>query len=106
MLRTRVIPCLLMKTGRLVKTVRFAKPQYVGDPINTVKIFNEKEVDEVVLLDIAASKERGEPDYEMLGEIAGEAFMPIAYGGDLTNRLWHDVKKEHHADAPRAKAVK
>lgn len=83
MLRTRVIPCLLLKGRGLVKTVKFADPKYVGDPINAVKIFNEKEVDELMLLDITATEERREPNFQLIEEIAEEAFMPMAYGGGI-----------------------
>ncbi len=83
MLRARVIPCLLLRKGGLVKTVRFSNAKYVGDPINAVKIFNEKEVDELILLDIDASRERREPDYERIRDIVSEAFMPVAYGGGV-----------------------
>lgn len=83
MLRKRVIPCLLLDRGRLVKTERFKKPKYVGDPINAVKIFNEKEADELFLLDITATRERRRPDFKLLEEIASEAFMPVAYGGGV-----------------------
>lgn len=83
MLRTRVIPCLLLKGGGLVKTVTFRDPSYVGDPINAVRIFSEKEVDELALLDIEASKQGREPDYGQIRDIVSEAFMPIAYGGGL-----------------------
>lgn len=83
MLRTRVIPCLLLRNRGLVKTVRFRNPKYVGDPINSVKIFNEKEVDELVLLDIAASYKGESPDEDLLADIVSEAFMPIAYGGGI-----------------------
>jgi cyclase len=85
MLRTRVIPCLLLRNRGLVKTVRFDKPSYVGDPINSVKIFNEKEVDELVLLDITASRNGTPPDEDMLSDIVSEAFMPIAYGGGISS---------------------
>lgn len=84
MLRKRVIPCLLLKDGGLVKTINFNKPKYLGDPVNAIRIFNEKEVDELVLLDISANREGREPDYETLAEIAGECFMPICYGGGIT----------------------
>lgn len=84
MLRTRVIPCLLLKNGGLVKTRKFKNPTYVGDPINAVRIFNEKEVDELVFLDISATAAGREPDYELLGDIASEAFMPFAYGGGIS----------------------
>ncbi len=83
MLSERVIPCLLLSDRGLVKTVRFRAPSYVGDPINTVRIFNEKAVDELLLLDIEASRLGREPDYGCIGEIADEAFMPIAYGGGI-----------------------
>jgi len=85
MLRTRVIPCLLLKGRGLVKTVKFANPKYVGDPINAVKIFNEKEVDELMLLDITASEEGREPNFQLIEEIAEECFMPMAYGGGITS---------------------
>ena len=83
MLRVRVIPCLLLRNGGLVKTVRFAAATYVGDPINAVRIFNEKEVDELVFLDIGTSSDRG-PNFSLLADIASEAFMPFAYGGGIS----------------------
>ncbi len=79
----RVIPCLLLEHGGLVKTVRFGDPRYVGDPINTVRIFNDKQVDEIVLLDIAATREGRPPDEAAIEAIASEAFMPLAYGGGV-----------------------
>jgi cyclase len=79
----RVIPCLLIESGRLVKTRKFSDPGYIGDPINAVKIFNELEVDELILLDIAASKKEALPDYDHIGEIVSEAFMPVAVGGGI-----------------------
>ena len=80
----RVLPTLLLdRDGRLVKTVRFKSRAYIGDPINAVRIFNTKQVDELVLLDIDASADRREPSYERIREIAGEAFMPLAYGGGI-----------------------
>ncbi len=82
--KTRVIPALLLRGRGLVKTIRFAQPKYIGDPINAVRIFNEKEVDELVFLDIGATVEGREPPFELLGDIAGEAFMPMAYGGGIT----------------------
>lgn len=85
MLKTRVIPCLLLKNGGLVKTFQFEKPKYVGDPINAVRIFNEKEVDEIVILDISATPEKKEPNFELLKDLASQAFMPLAYGGGITN---------------------
>jgi cyclase len=83
--RVRVIPILLLQNAGLVKTVRFKKPTYIGDPINAVKIFNEKEVDEIALLDIEASRQNHEPDYKKIREICSEAFMPFAYGGGIKN---------------------
>ena len=83
MLRTRVIPCLTLINGSLVKTIRFKNHSYIGDPVNTVRIFNELEVDELCFLDIRASVERREPDYELLRQIAEECFMPLAYGGGV-----------------------
>jgi len=83
--RVRVIPTLTLDNEKLVKTIQFKKPNYIGDPINAVKIFNEKEVDEVVLLDITASKQKREPNYNKIEEIASEAFMPFAYGGGIKN---------------------
>jgi imidazole glycerol-phosphate synthase subunit HisF len=85
MLTTRVIPCLLLKDGGLVKTIRFREPKYVGDPINTIKIFNDKEVDELLLLDITASRERKGPAYSTVSQIASECFMPLCYGGGVTS---------------------
>jgi cyclase len=79
----RVIPCLLLQDGGLVKTTRFGRPRYVGDPINAVRIFNDKAVDELVLFDIAASRTGREPDYELIACIAGECFMPLCYGGGI-----------------------
>lgn len=80
----RIIPVLLIKDGGLVKSIKFKDHKYVGDPINAVKIFNEKEVDEIVILDISATKEKRAPDLILIKEIAGEAFMPLAYGGGIT----------------------
>jgi cyclase len=84
MSRIRVIPALLIHHGGLVKSVRFKNYKYVGDPINAVKIFNEKEVDELVILDISATAENRGPNFQQIREIAGEAFMPLAYGGGIT----------------------
>jgi len=83
MLLVRYIPCLLLKDNGLVKTVNFKNPKYVGDPINTVRIFNEKEVDELIFLDIDATPKNKEPNYKLLSEIASECFMPLAYGGGI-----------------------
>jgi imidazole glycerol-phosphate synthase subunit HisF len=83
MLKHRVIPSLLLDSGRLVKTVKFGNPKYVGDPINAIRIFNDKEVDELMVLDIAASRQRREPDYALIELFAGECFMPLCYGGGI-----------------------
>jgi cyclase len=83
MYRARVIPCLLLSGERLVKTVRFKQPTYVGDPINAVKIFNDREVDELAILDIGATRDRRDPPFEHLRAIAGECFMPLSYGGGI-----------------------
>lgn len=83
MYRARVIPCLLLSGERLVKTVRFSAPTYVGDPINAVKIFNDREVDEITILDIRATRERRDPPFDHLRTIAGECFIPLSYGGGV-----------------------
>jgi len=83
MLRSRIIPCLLVHKKGLVKTINFKDPKYVGDPINAVKIFNEKEVDELVVLDIDATVEGREPDFEMIKNLAIECRMPFCYGGGV-----------------------
>ena len=83
MLRTRIIPVLLLKNNGLVKTVKFKNEKYVGDPINAVKIFNEKEVDELIFLDITASQQNRSPDFSYIEDIATECFMPFAYGGGI-----------------------
>ncbi|MBN9035726.1 MAG: imidazole glycerol phosphate synthase subunit HisF [Rhizobiales bacterium] len=85
MYRPRVIPCLLLRGHGLVKTRKFKDAVYVGDPVNAVRIFSEKEADELVILDIDASKEGREPHYELIEEIAGECLMPIGYGGGITS---------------------
>ena len=83
MLRPRVIPCLLVHERGLVKTVGFKSPKYVGDPINAVKIFNEKEADELIVLDIDATVNGAEPDYKMIANLAAECRMPLCYGGGV-----------------------
>jgi cyclase len=83
MLRTRVIPTLLLQGRGLVKGQQFKNHKYIGDPINAVKIFNEKEVDELVFLDISATKNNRGPDFDLLADIASEAFMPFGYGGGI-----------------------
>lgn len=91
MIKPRVIPALLLKGQGLVKTVKFKEPKYLGDPINIVRIFNDKEVDELVLLDITANPEKRGPQFDLLKNIASEAFIPLAYGGGI--RSMDDVKK-------------
>lgn len=83
MLRPRVIPCLLVHKGGLVKTIKFRDPKYVGDPINAVRIFNEKEVDELAVFDIDATREGREPDYRLIANLAAECRMPLCYGGGV-----------------------
>lgn len=85
MLRTRVIPCLQLIDEALVKTVKFNNHKYIGDPINTVRIFNELEVDELCFLDIRATKEKRKPNFKILREIADECFMPLSYGGGIND---------------------
>ncbi len=87
MLRTRVIPVLLLRGRGLVKTIKFQKPTYVGDPINAVRIFNDKEVDELVFLDITATIENHPPQFDLIQDIATECFMPFGYGGGI-----HDIE--------------
>jgi len=82
--RKRVIPVLLLNDGDLVKSKKFTNYTYIGDPINAVRIFNEKEVDEIIILDIQASKKNKQPDISAISDIAVEAFMPLAYGGGIT----------------------
>ncbi len=91
MLRSRIIPCLLIENGGLVKTQRFKEAKYVGDPINAVKIFNEKEADELIVLDINASVKGLEPNFELIKKLAAECRMPLCYGGGVT-RLEHVEK--------------
>ncbi|HXH99856.1 MAG TPA: AglZ/HisF2 family acetamidino modification protein [Sphingobacteriaceae bacterium] len=83
MLRPRIIPCLLVKDKGLVKTVNFKSPKYVGDPINAVRIFNEKQVDELVILDIDATTQNRDPDYKNIEHWAAECRMPLCYGGGV-----------------------
>ena len=83
MVRTRIIPLLLLKNQGLVKTVKFKNPTYIGDPINAVRIFNDKEVDELVFLDITATVEQRPPPFDLIAKIASECFMPFCYGGGI-----------------------
>lgn len=91
MLRPRITPCLLIHEGGLVKTVGFSAPKYVGDPLNAVKIFNEKEADELVVLDIDASVTGAEPNYQLIAHLANECRMPLCYGGGV--RTTEQAKK-------------
>ena len=91
MLRSRIIPCLLIHNKGLYKTVKFKDHKYVGDPLNAVKIFNEKEVDELMVLDIDATRENRAPDFKMIKNIADECRMPLCYGGGI-NTVEHAVK--------------
>jgi imidazole glycerol-phosphate synthase subunit HisF len=88
---TRLLPCLLLKGRGLVKTKKFRDPVYLGDPRNVVRIFNEREVDELVILDITATPEGHPPQFDLIREIVSEAFMPVAYGGGI--RSLEDAKK-------------
>lgn len=83
MLRPRIIPCLLIHNGGLVKTVQFNDPKYVGDPLNAVRIFNEKEVDELMVIDIDASREKRAPNLALIAQLAAECRMPLCYGGGV-----------------------
>lgn len=87
MLKTRVMPCLLLKDAALVKTIKFQNPDYVGDPSNAIRIYNEKEVDELIFLDITATPSGRAPDLNLIERLASECFMPVAYGGGV-----HDLK--------------
>ena len=83
MLFNRVIPCLLINNQGLVKTIKFKNERYIGDPINAVKLFNDKEVDEIILLDIGVTSKNQEPNYALIEEIASECFIPLCYGGGV-----------------------
>ena len=91
MVEARLIPCLLLSEGALVKTQKFKSPKYIGDPINAIKIFNTKEVDELIILDIDSFKNRVSPDYELIKKIAEECFMPLCYGGGIKSIEEADV---------------
>ena len=91
MLATRLIPCLLMSNGALVKTIRFKEGAYVGDPVNAVRIFNQKEVDELILLDIHATTQNRGIDFDTLEKVVSECFMPICYGGGV--RTMDDMRR-------------
>jgi imidazole glycerol-phosphate synthase subunit HisF len=81
--RSRIIPCLLLDGKRLVKTKQFTNPRYVGDPLNTIKIFSEKEVDEIILLDISVNRAQLAPSFDYIKQLADECFMPLCYGGGI-----------------------
>ena len=91
MLQNRLIPVLLLRGEGLYKTVKFKNPNYIGDPRNAVKIFNEKEVDEICLLDITATSEKRGPNFQLIQEITNEAFMPLSYGGGI--KTIEDIQK-------------
>jgi len=91
MLKTRVMPCLLLLDGGLVKTVKFRNPDYVGDPVNAIKIYNEKEVDELIFLDITATIEDRPPPFDVISRICDECFMPLCYGGGV--RRTEDIRR-------------
>jgi len=91
MLRIRVMPCLLVENERLVKTVKFKNSTYVGDPINAIKIYNEKEVDELIVVDITTTIKNRSPNFKLISEIANECFMPLCYGGGIRNT--DDIRK-------------
>lgn len=85
MLKPRIIPCLLLKNNSLVKTVKFRDPKYIGDPINAVRIFNEKKVDELMIFDIDATKKNAPPNYDLIKKLAFQCRMPLCYGGGVKN---------------------
>lgn len=85
MLRPRLMPCLLIQNKGLVKTVKFSNPKYIGDPLNVVRLFNEKFVDELIVLDIDATVEKRQPDYRLIANLANECRMPLSYGGGITS---------------------
>jgi len=85
MLQTRLIPTLLLKDDVLVKTIKFKSPNYIGDPVNTCRIFNELEVDELTFIDIRSSLDNKSPNFKVLKEISSECFMPLSYGGGVND---------------------
>jgi cyclase len=84
MINERFIPCLLIRSGGLYKTIRFKSPTYLGDPINAVKIFSDKEADEIMVLDVGATPDKCGPDFDLISDIANQAFMPVSYGGGVS----------------------
>lgn len=91
MLLPRIIPTLLINDGGFVKTKKFKRPDYVGDPVNVINLFNRFEVDEIIILDISATKEKKSPDFELITDLANECWVPLAYGGGL-NKI-EDIKR-------------
>ena len=91
MLRNRIVPCLLMKNGELTKTIQFQDEKYIGDPLNAVRIFNEKQVDELLIIDISATAQEILPNFELLEKIAAECRMPLCYGGGV--KSYADAKR-------------
>ena len=91
MLQTRVMPCLLLDDGGLLKTVSFKNPIYIGDAINSVRIYNELEVDEIIILDIYATKNGRGPDFSKISQLTEECFMPFTYGGGI--KTYEDAQK-------------
>ena len=87
MLNTRVTPVMLLKNNSFIKSFKFANTKYIGDPLNSFRILNENEVDEVVILDILATPEKREPNFELLKDTAAVVFMPLSYGGRIKNRF-------------------
>lgn len=85
MLQNRVMPCLLIKDNKLVKTIKFKQAQYIGDPVNAIKIYNEKEVDELIVADISPNRSSKGPDFALIQQLANECFMPVCYGGGIKN---------------------
>jgi len=84
MLQNRIMPCLLVQNDKLVKTIRFKNPLYIGDPVNAIKIYNEKEVDELIVVDISENRAQRGPNFRLIREIADECFMPVCYGGGIS----------------------
>ena len=99
MFRPRIMPCLLLKGKGLVKTIQFKNPTYLGDPINAVKIFNEKETDELIFLDIIATTENRSIDLDLVKNIGDECYMPFAVGGGI--RSVDTIKKIFNAGAEK-----
>lgn len=93
MLEVRAMPCLLLRDGALVKTIKFQDAAYVGDPVNAVRIYNELEVDELIILDIGAAKTGSRPDTALISDLASECFMPITYGGGIASV--EDIRQLH-----------